>query len=104
MKIGIVILFICFSLSVFQGVFHPSFTSLSGFDSSTLTDVVDNGINYGGNAAESLVAIYQDFMASSKISNFFKTYIPLDQNPGTIILLSCCFVGLLGYGRKRMKK
>jgi hypothetical protein len=43
-------------------------------------------------------------MSSSKIVDFFKFYLPLDQNPGTIALLGCGLAGLWGYGRKRIKK
>lgn len=87
MKSGIVILSICFFLSVSNGVYHPSFTSLSAIDSATRVNVVDDAIMYCGNAAASLVAIYQD-----------------DRKPAAIMLLGFGLVGLAGYGRKRLKK
>jgi len=104
LKSGIIILLICFSLSVSNGVYHPSFTSLSGFDSPTCVNVVDDAIIYCGNAADSLVAIYQDFMASSRIVYLFNSYFPTDRKPGEIMLLGCGFVGLAAYGRRRIKK
>jgi hypothetical protein len=83
---------------------QPSFAKLPGFDVNTLLNVMDDAINYCGNAVEILIASYQTLTESSKIVYFFKYYIPPDhQNPGTIMLLGCCFVGLW-YGRKRMKK
>jgi len=104
LKSGIVILSICFLLSVSKGGYHPSFTSLSAFDSATRVNVVDDAIIYSGNAAASLVAIYQDFMDSSKIVYFFNCYLPSDRKPGVIMLLGFGLVGLAGYGRRRLKK
>jgi hypothetical protein len=87
LKSGIVILSICFLLSVSNGVYHPSFTSLSAFDSATRVNVLDDAIIYCGNAAASLVAIYQ-----------------ADRTPGAILLLGFGLVGLAAYGRRRLKK
>ena len=104
MKSGIIILSICFFLSVSNGVYHPSFTSLSGFDATTRVNIVDDAIMHCGNAAASLVAIYQDFMASSKIVYLFNDYLPPDRMPGAIMLLGFGLVGLAAYGRRRLKK
>ena len=104
MKLGIAILFTGFLLSVSKGVYHPSFTSLPSFDATTCVNVVDDAIIYCGNAAESLVAIYQDCMTSSKIAYFFNYYLPPDRKPGAIMLLGCGLVGLATYGRRRLKK
>jgi len=104
LKLGIAILFAGFLLSVSKGVYHPSFTSLPSFESTTCVNVVDDAIIYCGNASECLVAIYQDFMTSSKIVSFFKYYLPPDRKPGAILLLGCGLVGLAAYGRRRLKK
>ena len=104
MKITIGVLFISLLLSVSMGVYQTSFTTSSGFGSTTLLNVIDDAINYCEENVESLSAYYHDFMASSKIVYFFKYYLPPDHRPGTIVLLGCGFVGLWGYGRKRMKK
>ena len=104
MKIMIGVLLIGLLLCVSVGIYQPSFTTLSGFDSATLVNVMDDAIDYCGKAVEGSVVFYQDFMASSKIVYFFKYYLPPGQNPGTIVLLGCGFVGLWGFGRKRMKK
>ena len=104
LKSGIVILSICFLFSVSKGIYHPSFTSLSDYDSATRVNVVDDAIIYSGNAAASLVAIYQDFMASSTIVYFFNYYLPPDRKPGVIMLLGFGLVVLAGYGRRRLKK
>jgi len=104
MIIIIGVLFICLLLNAYAGDYLPSFISLSGFDSTTLLNVIDGTINYCKIIVESLSACYHDFMASSKIVSFFKYYLPYDQNPGTMVLLGFGFVGLWGYGRKSMKK
>ena len=104
MKIIIGVLLIGLLISVSTGAYQPSFTYLSGFDSTTLVNVVDDAINYCGKSVESLIAFYQDFTESSKIVYFFKSYLPPDQNPGTIALLGCGLVGLWGYGRVRRSR
>lgn len=104
MKIMIGVLFIGLLLCASVGIDPSSLTSLSGFESLTLIGVIDGAIIFCGKAIESIGASYHDFMKSSTIMNFFKYYLPRDQNPGTIALLCCGFVGLWGYGRKRKKK
>ena len=104
MKIMIGVLLIGLLLSVSVGVYQPSFTTLSRFDSNTLVNVIYDAINYCGKAVEIAIAFYQDFMASNKIVYLFKYYLPPDQNHGTIVLLGCGFLGLWGYSMKRMKK
>jgi hypothetical protein len=106
MKIIIGILFIGLLLSDRGGAYQPSFTTLSNFDSGMLLNLIDDAIDYCVKNVESLSAYYHDFMSSSKIVYFIKYYLPPDQRPGTIVLLGCgfVFVGVWGYGWKRMKK
>ena len=100
----LLILLILLMLRVSAGVVQPSFTTLSGVDSTRLANVIDDAINYCGKAVERPTAFYQDFVASNKIVYFFNYYIPADQKPGMIMPPGCCFVGLWGYVSKRMKK
>ncbi|HLN92093.1 MAG TPA: hypothetical protein VK429_09605 [Patescibacteria group bacterium] len=104
MKIIIAVLFIGLLLSVSSGVYQSPITFFSGFDSTTPANVVDEAITYCGSAAECLVAIYHDFMASSTIMYVFNHYLPPDQNSGRIMLIGFGLVGLAGYGRRLFKK
>jgi len=97
-------LLIALFLGLTSGDYHPSFASVSGFDSYSLVDIVDGAMNYCGNTAESLVGMYQDFMASSRTVYFFNHCLPSDQNPGRALLLGLGLVGLAGFGRRRLKK
>jgi len=60
MKIMIGILIIGFLLIVSVGGYQPSFTTLSGFDSTTLVNVIDDAINYCEENVESLSACYEE--------------------------------------------
>jgi hypothetical protein len=81
LKIRIAILLFGLLLSVSRGAYHPSFTSFSGFDTTTLADVVDDACDYCGDATDGLVAIYQDLMAPVKsCTSSITTYCP-DRNP-----------------------
>ena len=104
LKMFIAVLVIGLLIGVSTAADHPSFTSLSDFNFIMLANVVDDAINYCGKAIGSLVAIYQDFMASSKIVYFFKSSLPLELKPGTTILLVCGLVGLWGCGRWRRSR
>jgi hypothetical protein len=99
MKITIGILLVGLVLSVSTGGHPLSFATLSGVDSTTLANVMDDAIDQCGQVIESLGDGYHDFMASSRIVYFFKSLLPPDQKPGTIVLLGCGLVGLWGYGR-----
>ncbi len=99
MKIAIGILLAGLVLGVSTGAYHPSPATLSGFDSTTLCNAMDDAIDQCGKVIESLRDGYHDFMASSRIVYFFKNLLPPDQKPGTIALLGCGLVGLWGYGR-----
>jgi hypothetical protein len=104
MKTIIGFLFISFFLSVSMGAYPSSFTTLSNFDSAALLNMLEDAIDHIGKNIENLIAYYHDFMASSKIVYFFKSYFPHDLNPGTTVLLFFGFAGLWGYGRKWTKK
>jgi len=82
----------------------PSFTSLSDFNFIMLANVVGDAMNNCGKAIGSLVAIYQDFMASNNIVYFFKSSLPPELKSGTIILLVCGLAGLWGCGRWRRSR
>lgn len=85
------------------GGYDPSFTSFHGFDSNTLVSVLDDAIIYCGKAADSLVAIYQDFLNSSKVVYLFKTSLPPDLQRYAILLLLGTLVGLFFYGLRWLK-
>jgi hypothetical protein len=77
LNIRIALLLIGLFLSVSKGAFHPSFTSFSGFDSTTLADVANGASDDYGKAAESLVTIYRDLMAPVRsCTSSFTTYLP----------------------------
>ena len=104
MKIIIAVLFMGLLLSVSSGVYQSPITFFSSFDATTPANVVDEAITYCGNAAECLVAIYHDFMASSTIVDIFNHYLPPHQNSGKLMLFGFGLVGLAGYGRRRFRK
>ena len=56
MKVMIGILIIGLLLIVSMGGYQPSFTTLYGFNSSTLVNVIDDAINYCEEKVESLSA------------------------------------------------
>lgn len=91
-------------LSVSTGAYRPSLTSLSDFDANVLLYEVGVAIKYCMSADERLSAFYHDFMSSNKTMSFFKSNLPPDQNPGTIVLLGLGLVGLWGYSRRSMKR
>lgn len=104
MKTIIGFLFISLLLSGYMGVYPSSVATLSNFDSAALLIVLEDATEHIGNNIESLIAYYHDFIASSKIVYFFKSYFPHDLNPGTTVLLFFGFAGLWGYGRTWTKK
>jgi hypothetical protein len=91
-------------LSVSTGAYRPSLTSLSDFDANVLLCEVGAAIDYCMSADERLSGFYHDFMSSNKIVSFFKSHLPPDQKPGTILLLGFGLVGLWGYSRRSMKR
>jgi hypothetical protein len=91
-------------LSVSTGAYRPSLTSLSDFDANVLLYEVGVAIEYCMSADERLFAFYHDFMSSNKTVRFFKSLLPPDQKPGTIVLLGFGLVALWGYSRRSMKR
>ena len=86
MKIAVGILLVGLDLSVSAGG-APSLATLSGVDSATHGNVMDDTIDQCGKVIESLGDGYHDFMESSRIVKFFESLLPPDQKPGTIALL-----------------
>ena len=101
MKITIGILLAGLVLSVSTGGYPASLATLSGVDSATLVNVMDDAILQCGKVYESLGSGYHDFMASSRIVSFFESSPPPGRKPGTIALPGCGLAGLWMYGRGR---
>jgi len=91
-------------VSVSMGAYQPSSISLSDFDATTLVNVVADALIFCGEAVNSLVAIYRDFMESNKILYFFKSSLPPELPPSTIPLLGSGLVGLICYRTWRLMK
>lgn len=87
--------------SVSAGDYRPSLSTLSGVDSSTLVNAMDDALLQCGKVYESLGSGYHDFMASSRVVSFFESSLPPGQKPGTIVLMGCGLAGLWMYGRGR---
>jgi len=69
-----------------------------------LVNVVDDALIYCGEAVDSLVGIYQDFMESNKIVYLLKSSLPPELPPSTIPLLGSGLVGLICYRTWRLMK
>jgi hypothetical protein len=91
-------------LSVSTGAYRPSLTSLSDFDANILLYEVGAAIEYCMSADERLSGFYHDFMSSNQIVSFFKSHLPPDQKPGTILLLGFGLVVFWGYSRRLKRK
>ena len=104
MKILLGAVFVGILFGLFTGAIEPSGSSLPDFASTTLVDTVDDAVDFCREAVESIISYYENFMETSEIVSFFKYHLPPDQNPGTVVLVGCGLVGLVGFGWRKRRK